>query len=53
MRNTVGRVVPLERPGKPEEVAGLIIFLAGRQASYITGTAINVDGGMSAGILLE
>ena len=53
MRATAGRLIPLERPGTPEEVAGLIVFLAGRQASYITGTAINVDGGLAAGILAE
>jgi 3-oxoacyl-[acyl-carrier protein] reductase len=53
MRNTVGKVVPMQRPGRPDEVAGLIVFLAGQQASYITGTAINVDGGLAAGIMLE
>jgi 3-oxoacyl-[acyl-carrier protein] reductase len=51
MRTTVGGIIPLERLGRPEEVAGLIVFLAGQQASYITGTAINVDGGLEAGIL--
>jgi 3-oxoacyl-[acyl-carrier protein] reductase len=53
MRATAGRLIPLERPGTPEEVAGLIVFLAGRQANYITGTVINVDGGLAAGILGE
>lgn len=38
--------VPLRRAGTPEEVAGLVVFLASDLASYITGTAIAVDGGM-------
>ncbi len=43
-----GRGVPLGRFGQPHEVAGLILFLASRHASYITGTAIGVDGGLGA-----
>ncbi|MCO5066632.1 MAG: SDR family oxidoreductase [Rhizobiaceae bacterium] len=42
-----GRLVPLGRLGKAEEVANLACFLASDAASYITGTAINVDGGLS------
>lgn len=38
--------IPLGRYGKPEEVAALIAFLASEQARYITGQAINIDGGM-------
>jgi NAD(P)-dependent dehydrogenase (short-subunit alcohol dehydrogenase family) len=53
MLTTVGRAVPLGRVGTPEEVAGLIVFLAGAQSSYITGACIDVDGGLAAGILLE
>jgi NAD(P)-dependent dehydrogenase (short-subunit alcohol dehydrogenase family) len=37
--------IPLGRFGKPEEFAALACFLASDAASYITGTAINVDGG--------
>lgn len=37
---------PLKRVGQPEEIAGLVAFLAMDKASYITGQNINVDGGM-------
>lgn len=40
---------PMVRVGKPEEVANLALFLASDDASFITGVAIPVDGGMSAG----
>jgi 3-oxoacyl-[acyl-carrier protein] reductase len=38
--------VPLGRFGQPDEVAGLVAFLAGDRASYITGASIDVAGGM-------
>lgn len=38
--------IPLGRIGSPEDVAGLALFLASDEASYITGQVINVDGGM-------
>ena len=43
----VGRRIPVGRMGDPEEFANLACFLASDAASYITGTAINVDGGAS------
>jgi len=39
--------IPLGRPGKPEEFANVACFLASDAGSYVTGTAINVDGGRS------
>ena len=40
------RDIPISRVGKPEDVAGLVTFLASDDASYITGQTINVDGGL-------
>lgn len=42
--------IPMRRLGKPEELAALIAFLASERASYITGAAIQVDGGFIKGI---
>ena len=44
----MGENVPVGRVGEAEEAADLIAFLASDRASYITGTAINMDGGASA-----
>jgi 3-oxoacyl-[acyl-carrier protein] reductase len=42
-----GKTVPLGRMGEAEEVANVIAFLASDAASYITGSCIQVDGGLS------
>lgn len=39
--------LPLKRAGKPDEVAGIAYFLAGPDATYITGSVITVDGGLT------
>ncbi len=42
-----GQHLPLRRPGRPEEIAGVIYFLAGPDATYLTGQVITVDGGLT------
>lgn len=38
--------IPMNRPGKPEDVANIALFLVSDLAKYVTGQVINVDGGM-------
>ncbi len=40
-------VIPLKRGCKPEEVAGVVVFLASPRADYITGQVLAIDGGMT------
>ena len=42
--------VPLQRSGRPEEIANVSLFLASDEASYICGAEIAIDGGWTAGI---
>jgi 3-oxoacyl-[acyl-carrier protein] reductase len=39
--------IPLRRIGRAEEVAAVALFLASEQASYVTGTALTMDGGLT------
>ncbi len=43
------RAIPLGRPERPEDVAAVVAFLAGPDSDYMTGQALNVDGGMVMG----
>ncbi len=45
IRTMVMRTTPLGREAQPEEIGELVAFLCGPDASYITGQAINIDGG--------
>jgi meso-butanediol dehydrogenase/(S,S)-butanediol dehydrogenase/diacetyl reductase len=38
--------IPMGRPETPDDVTGLAVFLASPDSDYITGQAINVDGGL-------
>jgi 3-oxoacyl-[acyl-carrier protein] reductase len=48
MEGEMAKAIPARRVGTPEEVAACIRFLASEQASYVTGTTLTVDGGLSA-----
>jgi NAD(P)-dependent dehydrogenase (short-subunit alcohol dehydrogenase family) len=47
-RESLIRTIPMGRPGRPEEVAAMMVFLASEEASYATGGAFFVDGGITA-----
>ncbi len=44
------RDIPLKRIGRPDEVASVVVFLASELSSYMTGTCVTVDGGVTRGI---
>ncbi|HEX8780803.1 MAG TPA: SDR family oxidoreductase [Nocardioides sp.] len=46
MREKYRRLIALGRLGRPEEVANVVVFLAGDLAGFVTGETIHVDGGI-------
>jgi len=52
-RERMDEYIPLGRSGRPEEVAGVVAFLAGPDASYVTGSVYTVDGGAGLGLHRE
>tara|TARA_B110000971_G_scaffold153685_1_gene156964 strand:- start:98 stop:853 length:756 start_codon:yes stop_codon:yes gene_type:complete len=47
-KKNLEKAIPLKRVGKPTDISNSIMFLLSEQASYITGTGIVVDGGITA-----
>jgi 3-oxoacyl-[acyl-carrier protein] reductase len=45
-KETIERLVPMKRAGRPDEVADLVDFLASERAAYISGQIISINGGM-------
>jgi len=45
-REALQKQIPLERLGKPEDIAAAVAFLASKEAGYITGETLHVNGGM-------
>jgi len=46
VREEALKMIPMRRMGRPEEVAGLVAFLMGPEAAYITRQVISVNGGL-------
>jgi len=46
-RQALVESIPLQRPGEPQDVAGVVAFLASSDAAYITGQTVHVNGGMA------
>ena len=47
-KKRLSKIIPLQRIGKPKDITNTILFLLSDEGSYITGTEITVDGGLTA-----
>ena len=47
-KKNLTKIIPLQRVGKPENIADTVLFLLSEQSCFITGTEIIVDGGLKA-----
>jgi NAD(P)-dependent dehydrogenase (short-subunit alcohol dehydrogenase family) len=50
VKKSVETYIPLGRPGEPEDIEGLVVFLASRAGAYVNGTTIPLDGGYIAAL---
>ena len=48
-KETMSALIPMGRVGQPSDIAGVVGFLAGKEARYITGAVLCVDGGLAMG----
>jgi len=48
VKKQLSKIIPLQRIGKPRDIANAILFLLSDEGNYITGTEITVDGGLTA-----
>ena len=47
-KKQLSKLIPLQRVGKPQDIANAILFLLSNEGNYITGTEITIDGGLTA-----